>query len=154
VGALVAQLVSAGTAAIKRRVIVYAFWAASGLFLLFAAGYALNALHASLMFRWGSITASIVVAGGLLFCALGLVIAGYLLSRTRSKSFYERMEASPEVTRLTRYLARPKRRLAPAVAGAVAGAVAVVTLAFLKRYAGARNANPDSPIRHRAVIRR
>lgn len=131
-GGLVAQLVSAATAALKRQVIVYVLWVASGLFGVFAAGYALNAIHASLMFRWGSITASLVVAGGLLLCAFGLVIAGYLLSRTPSPSLYERLQASPEISSTVKLLARPKRTMAPAAAGAIAGAVAVVTLAFLR----------------------
>lgn len=49
-GGLVAQLVSSATAALKRRAIVYGLWVVSGLFVLFAAGYALDALHAWLMF--------------------------------------------------------------------------------------------------------
>lgn len=132
-GAIVAQLFSAATAAIKRRVIVYALYVASGLFTIFAVGYALNALHASLMFRWGAITASLVVAGGLLLCAICLIIAGYLLSRSQSPSLYQRLQASPEVSKTAKLLTRPKRTMAPAAAGAIAGAVAVGTFAFLRR---------------------
>lgn len=132
-GGLVAQIVSAATAALKRELLVYGLWVASCLFIVFAAGYALNALHESLMFRWGSIAASLVVAGSLLLCALGLIIAGYLLSRTRSPSLYQRLQASPEISRTAKFLTRPKRAVAPAAAGAIAGAVAVVTLAFLRR---------------------
>jgi len=129
---LVAQLVSAATAALKRQVIIYGLWVASGLFVIFAAGYALHAVHASLIFRWGSTTASLVVAGGLLLCAFGLIVAGYLLSRTRSPSLYQRLQASPKISRTAKMLVRPKRTMAPAAAGAIAGAVAVVTLALLR----------------------
>lgn len=143
---LVTSLVSAATAAIKRHVIVYALWVVSGLLMIIAAGYALNALHASLMFRWGSIAASLIVAGGLLSCGLGLAVAGYLLSRTRPKSLYERLETSAEVKRMTRYLARPERRLAPAAAGALAGGVAVVTLLFLRRTAATQVRHSGGPV--------
>lgn len=150
-GGLVAQFVSAATATIKRRAIAYALWVASGLLLIFAAGYALNALHASLMFRWGSIAASLAVAGGLLFCALGLAVAGYILSRTGARSISERLAASPEVTRITKYLSRPKRGLAPAAAGALAGAVTVVTLAFLRRTPATRHRDTGGSARHRDI---
>lgn len=132
-GSLVARLFSEATAALKRQVVVYALWAASGFFIICAGGYALSALHASLMFSRGPITASVAVAGGLFLCAVGLVIAGYVLARKRSESLYERVQASPEISRTAKMFARPKLTLAPAAAGAVAGAVAVVTLAFLRR---------------------
>ena len=132
-GGLVAQFVSAATAALKRQVIVYGLLVASGLFLIFAAGYALNAFHALVMFSRGPIAASVAVAGGLFLFAVVLIVAGYLLAGKRSKSLYERMQASPEISRTARIFARPKRTLAPAAAGALAGAVAVVTLAILRR---------------------
>lgn len=132
-GGLVAQLVSSATAALKRRAIVYGLWVVSGLFVLFAAGYALDALHAWLMFRWGSVAASLTVAGGLLLCAIGLIITGYLLSRATAPTLYQRLQASPEISRTAKLLTRPKRTMAPAAAGAIAGAVAVGTLAFLRR---------------------
>ncbi|KUL93890.1 hypothetical protein DK26_19215 [Bosea sp. WAO] len=132
-GGLVAQLVSSATAALKRRAIVYGLWVVSGPFVLFAAGYALDALQAWLMFRWGSIAASLAVAGGLLLCAIGLIITSYLLSRTTAPTLYQRLEAFPEISRTAKLLMRPKRTMAPAAAGAIAGAVAVGTLAFLRR---------------------
>ncbi|WP_306224304.1 hypothetical protein [Bosea beijingensis] len=136
-GGLVARLVSVVTAALKRQLIVYVLWVASGLLAVFAAGYALSALHAALMFRWGSITASLIVAGGLLLFAVGLIVAGYVLSQTRSPSLYQRLQDSPAIARTAKVLIRPKRTMAPAVAGAIAGAVAVGTLAFLRRRRGA-----------------
>ncbi|MDR6831512.1 hypothetical protein J2X48_005191 [Bosea sp. BE271] len=132
-GGIVARLVSVVTAALKRQLIVCGLWVASGLFAVFAAGYALSALHAALMFRWGSITASLVVAGGLLLFAVGLIVAGYVLSQTRSPSLYQRLQDSPAIARTAKVLIRPKRTMAPAAAGAIAGAVAVGTLAFLRR---------------------
>lgn len=132
-GGLVAQLLSVAAGALKRQLIVYGLWVASGLFAVFAAGYALSALHAALMFRWGSKTASLVVAFGLLLFAVGLIVAAYILCRTRSPSLYQRLQDSPEITRTAKVLIRPKRTMAPAAAGAIAGAVAVGTLAFLRR---------------------
>lgn len=132
-GGFVAQLVSVATAALKRQLIVYGLWVASGLFAIFTAAYALDALHASLMFRRGAITASLLVAGGLLLCAIGLIITGYLLLRTRSPSLYERVQASPKIARTAKSLTRPKRTIAPAAAGAIAGAVAAGTLGFFLR---------------------
>ncbi|MGO4405674.1 hypothetical protein AB4Z10_15600 [Bosea sp. RAF48] len=132
-GRLVAQLVSVATGALKRHLIIYGLWVASGLFFVFAAGYALSALHAALMFRWGSITASLVVAGGLLLCAIGLIIAGYILSRTPAPSLYQRLQTSPDLSRTAKLLTRPKRTIAPAAAGAIAGAVAVGTMAYFLR---------------------
>lgn len=133
-GGLVAQLVSVATGALKRHLIVYGLWVASGLFAVFAAGYALSALHAALMFRWGSITASLVVAGGLLLCAIGLIIAGYILSRTPPPpSLYQRLQTSPDISRTAKLLTRPERTIVPAAAGAIAGAVAVGTMAYFLR---------------------
>lgn len=73
------------------------------------------------------------MAGGLLLCAIGLIITGYLLSRTTAPTLYQRLQASPEISRTAKLLTRPKRTMAPAAAGAIAGAVAVGTLAFLRR---------------------
>lgn len=132
-GGVVAQILSAAKAAFRRRLAIYGLWAASGLCVISACGYALNALHTSLIFRWGSITASLVVAGGLVLCAIGLIFFAYLLSRTRSPSLYERLQASPKISRTAKLLTRPNRTMPAAAAGALAGAVAVATLAMLRR---------------------
>lgn len=132
-GELLAQLVAGATGAIRRRVIVYGLWFAAGLLLIFAAGYAVNGLHALLISWWGAIAASLAVAGGLLLCSIVLVVVGHLLSRRRSTSLYQRLEASPEFSRTAKYRARPKQKLPPVAAGAVAGAVTVITLTLLRR---------------------
>lgn len=132
-GALIAQLTGAATAAIKRRAIVYGLGAASGLLGLFAAAYAVDALYTFLALRWGLVAASLAVSGVLLLSAFIAALAGYLASRTPSKSLAARVQASSEVSAAKRRLAGSKRSLAPTFAGALAGAVAVMTLAFLRR---------------------
>ncbi len=130
-----APLVATATAAFKRRVIVYGLWVASGLLVLFAAGYVLNALYTLLMFRWGAVAASLAVGGGLLLSAIGLALVGYVVSRAPHRSMYQRLNESPALSRTTNPLAGAA---ASAGAGALAGAVAVFTLLKLRGLSAAR----------------
>lgn len=132
-GAILAQLTAAATATIKRRAIVFGLWVASGLLMLFAGGYALDALHTFLAFRWGLVAASLAIAAGLLLSAFTAALAGYLVSGKRSKPIVVRLQDSSEIAAATKHLAGSKRAVAPAAAGAIAGAVAVATLALLRR---------------------
>lgn len=143
-GSLLTQIAATVTAAIKRRVMIYGLWGASGLLVMFAAGYALNAVYTFLMFRWGGITASIAVAGGLLLGAAALALVGHFISMMPQRSAYQSLKASPAISRTTKRLTGPgaRRAAASAGAGALAGAGAVFTLAKLRR-AAARHSSPD-----------
>lgn len=144
-GALFAHLAATATAALKRRLIAFGLWVASGLFLVFSAGYALNALYTLLMFRWDAVTASLAVAGGLLLGAVVFGLVGHLISRTPQRSLYQRLQASPEMSITAKRLAGPdaRRRFASVAAGAVAGVVAVAILAKLRGASPGRSEKPN-----------
>jgi hypothetical protein len=118
-GALVAYLAAQATAVLKRKALIYGLMAIGGLLAVFAAGYALSAGHTMLMFRYGSITASLIVAGGLLVLAIGCGVAAKLIAR--------RPLILPPPTSASRYSTAPyrmpytKQRML-AVAAALAGA--------------------------------
>lgn len=80
-GGLVAYVLLQVTAALKRAAVVYSFMAIAALIAIFAMGYALNAGYITLMFRYGAIAASLVIAGGLLGLAAACAMAGYIVSR-------------------------------------------------------------------------
>jgi hypothetical protein len=83
--ALVAYLAAQVTAALKRKALIYGLMAIGGLMTVFAAGYALNAGHAGLMFRYGSVTTRLIVAGCLLVMAIGCVVGAKVIAgRPRS----------------------------------------------------------------------
>jgi hypothetical protein len=79
-GGLIGYLTAEATNAIKRTATVYGLMALSGLMAIFAAGYALTAFYAWLMFRYGPITASLIIAGGLLSVAVALIFAARFIA--------------------------------------------------------------------------
>ncbi|MEZ2409044.1 hypothetical protein AB6806_19745 [Bosea sp. RCC_152_1] len=129
-----AHLVETAKAALRRRLVIYGLWSAGGLLVLFAAGYALDALYTFLMFRWGGVAASLTVAAGLFLGAVAPVLAGYLISRTPSEPIIGRLQDSLDRSPTTKRLVRSKRLMATAIGGALAGAVAAMaTLVMLRR---------------------
>ena len=132
-GALVAYLAAQATAALKRKALIYGLMAIGGLLTIFAAGYALNAGHTVLMFRYGSVTASLIVAGGLLAVAVSCVVAAKVIARRALISAPSKL-ASP-------YSAAPYRlpyskqsmiAVAAALAGATSAGVALIRFKRLR----------------------
>jgi hypothetical protein len=83
-GGLGAFIASEVSAAIRRNVIVYGLFCLALLLLLCACGYALSALHSMLALQYGSVAASLWIAGGLLLAAL-LAIGGALFVKNRRR---------------------------------------------------------------------
>jgi Kef-type K+ transport system membrane component KefB len=86
-GGLLAYVSVQATTALKRHAIVYGLWSLGCLFVVFAAGYGLDAVRIWLMFRYGAVLANVIVAGGLIAIAgclfgLGLVIKWRLPSQS------------------------------------------------------------------------
>jgi hypothetical protein len=71
---------------VKRHAIVYGLMAMGCLIVVFAAGYGLDALRTWLMFRYGAVLASLIVAGGLLAVAGCLFGVAILIKRPRTSS--------------------------------------------------------------------
>ena len=139
------HLAETAKAALRRRLVIYGLWFAGGLLVLFAAGYALDALYTFLMFRWGGVAASLAVAAGLFLGAVAAVLAGYLISRTPSEPIIDRLQDSLERSPTTKRLVRSKRSIAPAIGGAFAGAVAALaTLVMLRRAPPSRDNLPEA----------
>lgn len=81
IGSFIASEVSG---AVRRNVIVYGLFGFAALLTVCAGGYALNALHTVLELRYGAVTASLWVAGGLFAAALlSFCIAIFVKSRRR-----------------------------------------------------------------------
>lgn len=75
---LAGQLVST----LKLKLLVCCHMACSALLAVFAVGYLLDALHALLAFSYGPVTASLIIAGGMLAAAgMIYVLAAYMTSR-------------------------------------------------------------------------
>lgn len=144
-GRLVAHLAETAKAALRRRLAIYGLWSAGGLLVLFAAGYALNALYTFLMLRWGGVAASLAVAAGLFLGTVAAVLAGYLISRTPSEPIIDRLQDSLEQSPTMKRLVRSKRLMTPAIGGAFAGAVAAMaTLVMLRRAPSVRSEFPEA----------
>ncbi|AMJ62534.1 hypothetical protein [Bosea sp. PAMC 26642] len=77
-GGLGAYIASEVSGAVRRNLIVYGLYGFAGLLVLCAGGYALNALHSVLLFRYGAVAASLWIAGGLLVA--GLISFGIAIS--------------------------------------------------------------------------
>ena len=83
-GGLGAFIASEVSAAVRRNVIVYGLFCLALLLLLCACGYALSALHTVLALQYGSVAASLWIAGGLLLAAL-LAVGGALFVKNRRR---------------------------------------------------------------------
>ena len=83
-GGLGAYLASEVSGAVRRNVIVYGLYGIGALLMLCAGGYALNALHTVLLARYGTVAASLWIAGGLLLAGLiSFGVAAYVKNRRR-----------------------------------------------------------------------
>lgn len=122
-GALLALLIARATAALKHQATIYGLMAVAGLIFIFSAGYALNAGYVMLMFRYGGITASLVVAGCLIVAAIACVVAARIISIPHSET------ADAKLSRLASSYSPPQIRLYEVVT--VATGLAVVAGAML-----------------------
>ena len=87
-GGPVAYLALQISASLKRITTIYGLMAFGGLVTIFAAGYALDAVRTKLMFQFGGVLASLIVAGGL------IVLAGCLVMNARTARDREMMTAA------------------------------------------------------------
>jgi len=94
VGPLVIGLIAPLVASVKQKLAAYGLMALAGLIILFSAGYALDAGHSMLMFRYGSVAASLIVAGGLFLAAIACAVTGLYLKYRRAPS-RPALKASP-----------------------------------------------------------
>ena len=111
---------------LKRIATIYGLMAAGGLVTIFALGYALDALRIQLMFHYGAVLASLIVAGGLIVVA-GCLVGTAIVVKNRAPAS-RRQTASP--ARSSPY---PKSyspaSLAAAAAAAAGGLTAAVIIA-------------------------
>jgi hypothetical protein len=80
-GAVASFLTSEIAAALKRKALVYGMLVGAALIVIFAAGYGLNAIYSMIAFRYGSTTASLIIAGALMLAATACVAGAYVMSR-------------------------------------------------------------------------
>lgn len=85
-GGLGAFIASEVSGAVRRNLVVYGLFGLSALLVLCAGGYALNALHTVLELRYGPVSASLWIAGGLLFAALLTVGLALIIKNRRRRS--------------------------------------------------------------------
>ncbi|RDJ26851.1 hypothetical protein DWF00_01340 [Bosea caraganae] len=83
-GGLGAFIASEVGGAVRRNVTIYSLYGLAGLLLFGALGFALGALHTALAAHYGSVSASLIIAGALLVLALiAFGVAAYLKGRPR-----------------------------------------------------------------------
>lgn len=111
-------------AALTQKLIAYGLMAASGLIVIFAAGYALDAVHSLLMYSYGGVVASIIIAGSLLITApVAVSLAIYLRGRPHTSG-------SPKASPYSNPPTRPavSRETITAIAAVLAGALTAATV--------------------------
>lgn len=82
-GGLGSFITSEISGVVRRNAVIYGLFGLAALLLLCAAGYALNALHTVLEFRYGAVAASLWVAGGLFAAALLAFCIGLFVKSRR-----------------------------------------------------------------------
>lgn len=127
-GALIAYLAAEATAALKRKALIYGLTAIGAVMAVFAAGYALDAGHSALLLRYGSVAASLIIAGGLLAIAIGCGVAAKVIAGRPRIAATSKL-ASPFV--LAPHPAPYSKQRLIAVAAGLAGA-ASATAALIK----------------------
>ncbi len=145
-GPLVVGLIAPLVAALKQKLTAYALMAVAGLIVIFSAGYALNAVHSLLMFRYGGVAASLIISGALLLAAALCVGVGFYL-RQRPASTRLAAKASPYSTPPFRTPLRWRSAMAVAAmsAGAATAAAAILGSERLRNFFRGRDShNPDA----------
>lgn len=129
-GPFVVGLIAPQIATLKQKLTAYSLMAVSGLLVIFSAGYALNAVHSLLMFRYGGVVASLSIAGALLFGALiSAGVAAYMKGRPApaAAAFKSSPYSTPHVT------ASISRKSGIAIAAAIAGGLTAATAIALSK---------------------
>ncbi|WP_147283752.1 hypothetical protein [Bosea caraganae] len=132
-GGLFAYLMAEATTALKRKAIVYGLISFSGLLVIFAGRYVLNAAYAWLLFRYGPTAASLTIAGGMLVLAIVAIGAARIIAGrpNRPAQFVSRSAPSTAGP----YRSRGKRRsmaLAAGASGAVTAAAAAAAVFWFR----------------------
>lgn len=123
-GPLVVGLIAPLIASLKRSLTAFVLMAVGGLVIIFSAGYALDAAYSLLMFRYGGVAASLIIAVGLLLASL-VSVGVTLYLRSRPASMTPVSKSSPNSYPPVRALISRKSRIA--IAAAVAGALSAAT---------------------------
>ena len=131
-GGLIETITAPVLAAIRRRAVIYGLMSLGGLIVVFAAGYGLDAVRTVLMFRYGAIWASLIVAGMLVVIAVGLFGIALFIKTRRTRPAAAR--ASDPAT--TTFAAPPYSSLQMATAGAATASVVTAVVVIVKSRAG------------------
>ncbi|WP_146170091.1 hypothetical protein [Bosea sp. 124] len=124
-GGLLAYVSLQATTALKRYAIVYGLWAFGCLIVVFAAGYGLDAFRTWLMFRYGAVLASLIVAGGLIAVAGCLFGVAMVIKRRQPSSASQSTSAPRGLPYSKSYSPASMLAAGAAAAGALTAAVIV-----------------------------
>lgn len=127
---LFAQVTAPVVAALRRQAIVYGLISLGGLVVIFAMGYGLDAGRTLLMFRYGPVWASLIVAGILLAIAVAAAGAAMLIRSRRPRP------ASPSPPRSVARERQPYSAAAMAAAGATTAAVVTAIVVLVRSRTG------------------
>lgn len=126
---LVDQVTAPLIANIRRRAVAYGLMGLGGLVVIFAAGYALDAVRTLLMFRYGPLWANLIIAGALLVLAAGCVgVAVFIRSRRPRRAG----DIGPAMT----LAPRPYSAAEMAAAGAATAAAVTATVVVARSRVG------------------
>jgi len=146
-GGVLAYFATRATAVLKVKALSYALMALSGLVTIFAFGYALDALYTALLFRFGALNASLLIAGGLLLPAACCLVAARMVAKKPT--------TAPTPLNIRYELFMLQRTKLPALAaGAGVAVVAVVAAAIVGRRRRSDAGELDNGSLQRSPIRR
>jgi hypothetical protein len=126
-GGLLAYLSLQATTALKRYYIVYGLWAVGCLIVVFAVGYGLDAFRTCLMFRHGTVLASLIIAGGLIAIAACLFGVAMMIVRRQQSSASQSTSPPRALPYPKSYSPASMLAAGAAVAGALTAAVIVAS---------------------------
>jgi hypothetical protein len=124
VGPLLVSVLAPVVATLKQRLVAWGIMSAAALILIFAVSYFLDAAHALLLTRYGSVSASLIIAGLLLATAAFSVGLALFLRRPRASPQTALLPAPYRIPLRKIHLSRQRNR---AIAAALAGAISAMT---------------------------
>ncbi|PZN99973.1 MAG: hypothetical protein DCF30_10570 [Hyphomicrobiales bacterium] len=133
-GGPVASLVLQISASRRRVTTIYSLIAFGGLVTIFAAGYALDAVRTKLMFQFGGVLASAIIAGGLIVMAGCLVGTAIAIKNRAPASSSQTASFTPDLPYPKSYSQASLAAAAGALTAAVIVARSRAVRAFMARH--------------------
>jgi hypothetical protein len=138
-GGVVDYLALQISASLRRITTIYGLLAFGGLVTIFATGYALDAVRTQLMFQYGAVLASLIVASGLIVVA-GCLVGTAIVIKNRAPASTRQTASPARSLPYPKFYSPASLAVAAAAAGALTAAVIIVrsraVRAFMAKHPG------------------